>query len=242
MIIKKLIEELNSGEVIFPTTLNLALKIKKEIESDDSGVSEVAKAVQKEPVLSAKVLRLANSAAYNQSGKEITDLGVAISRVGIAAVKMLVMTLIVRQMTGNKMPDVVKAIAAETWQKATETAANSHVLAKMQGQPAPVAMTAGLMQYLPDFYMLSRLGVEADEKQINKEKMASVIEEHAHIVIEPLMKSLKVPSEISTAIKGDSDNPISEIIKKAKKHEECLKELKDSGKKEERDVLMSMLN
>lgn len=242
MTIKKLLDELNSGEVVFPTTLNLALKIKKDIENDDAGISDIAKSIQKEPVLTAKALRLANSAAYNNSGKEISDLNSAISKIGISAVKMLVMTLIVRQMMGNKFPDMIKSIAGDTWKMATESAANAHILAKLQSIQPAVAMTAGLMQYLPDFYILSRIGIDIDEKQTNKDKVISIIEESSVLILEPLLKSLKVPSEIASAIRGEENNPISEIIRKARMHEECLKEFKESGKKEERDLLIASLN
>lgn len=241
MIIKKLVDELNNGEVIFPTTINLALKIKKEVEDEEAGIQEVAKSVQKEPVLTAKTLRLANSTAYNQSGKEIVDISMAISKIGLDAVKMLVMTLIVRQMTGNKLPDFIKGLATETWKKAAESAANAYLLAKQERANPNVAMTATLIRYLPDFYMLSRLGMDIDEKQVNAEKLSKLIEEHSHIVAGPLMKSLKTPSEIVSAVLNQDDGVLSRIINSARNHEECTRIFKESGIKDERDLIYTSL-
>lgn len=241
MIIKKLVDELNNGEVIFPTTINLALKIKKEVEDDDAGVAEVAKSVQKEPVLTAKTLRLANSTAYNQSGKEIVDISMAISKIGLDAVKMLVMTLIVRQMTGSKLPEFIKTMAAETWKRAAESAANAYLLAKQEKSNPNVAMSATLIKYLPEFYMLSRLGIDIDEKQINAERLAKLIEEHSHIVAGPLMKSLKTPSEIVSAVLDENEGVLARIIKNARNHEECTRSFKEAGIKDERDLIYASL-
>ena len=49
------------GELSFPTSLDASRRVLKAVENPDIGLSALAKIVVAEPLLSAKVIRLANS-------------------------------------------------------------------------------------------------------------------------------------------------------------------------------------
>ena len=71
--LQRLSAELESGDIVFPTSIDVSLRNRQALENPDINVNEVCRLVGAEPVLSAKALRLANSVAYNRSGNEITE-------------------------------------------------------------------------------------------------------------------------------------------------------------------------
>jgi HD-like signal output (HDOD) protein len=67
----------------------------------DCHIEAAAKLVQVEPLLAARVVAMSNAAAFNRSGREITDVRSAVMRLGFRAVRSLAMALVTRQMAGQ---------------------------------------------------------------------------------------------------------------------------------------------
>ena len=57
------------GELSFPTSLDASRRVLKAVENSDLGMAALAKIVVAEPLLSAKVIRLANSVALNPTNQ-----------------------------------------------------------------------------------------------------------------------------------------------------------------------------
>ncbi len=60
--------ELASGEFVFPTSMQAAVKIRRALDEEDASTSTVARIINLEPLLSVKMLHMANSAFFNTSG------------------------------------------------------------------------------------------------------------------------------------------------------------------------------
>ena len=76
-----------SGEVVFPTYFDAVLRLRKVLQDASQSIGGIASAVALEPLISAKLLQLANSVAFNPAGREVLDLKSAIARLGINAVR-----------------------------------------------------------------------------------------------------------------------------------------------------------
>lgn len=76
-------KELASGEFVFPTSMQAAVKIRRALDEPNSSLASVARVIGLEPLLSVKLLRMANSVFFNPSGNEVTDVHRALMRVGI---------------------------------------------------------------------------------------------------------------------------------------------------------------
>ena len=59
--------DLSRRELKFPTFLDAALRVRLVVSRHDAGSNEVAQAVRGEPLLSARVVSMANSVAVNPS-------------------------------------------------------------------------------------------------------------------------------------------------------------------------------
>lgn len=74
-----------------PSPPHLYLSLMQALEEDeDSDAADIAKLVAADPAIAAKVLQLSNSAFFN-SGRSITDLRGAVTRLGLATLRDLVL-------------------------------------------------------------------------------------------------------------------------------------------------------
>jgi HD-like signal output (HDOD) protein len=60
-----------SGEVVFPTYFDAVLRLRKVLHDPAESIANIAHAVSVEPLISAKLLHLANSVAFNPEGREL---------------------------------------------------------------------------------------------------------------------------------------------------------------------------
>ena len=66
------------SELCFPTSLDASRRVFQALENPDIGLASLAKVVVAEPLLSARVIRLANSVAMNPGGQVVRDVRQAV--------------------------------------------------------------------------------------------------------------------------------------------------------------------
>ena len=86
------------GEVIFPTTADMALKIQRLLDDPDCSVDQLARLVQADPLLATRMVAVANSVIYNRSGQNVASVKNALTRLGFKIVRVLTAAVVVRQM------------------------------------------------------------------------------------------------------------------------------------------------
>lgn len=195
-----------AGEVVFPTHFDTVLRLRKVLQDPDKSIGDIANVVMLEPLISAKLLQLANSVAYNVSGKEIIDLKTAISRLGIQVVKNTAMTIVLAQLLRAKTMVEFTELTQNLWQHTIKTAAAARVLARAKtGLNPEEAMFAGLVHDLGAFYMLYRASQYDDLRARPDSLKYLMINWHESIGVS-LLNALGVPQEIVDAT-IDHDHP-----------------------------------
>lgn len=198
--IESLAKELSSKNLVFPTSLNITMRIRSALNGPDSSTDKVAHIVGAEPVLSAQLLRLANSAAMNSSGKPVVDLHTAITRIGYAMVRNLAISVGMRQLSQASPQGVMQPLVEKLWKHSIQVASISYILAKRRTRINPdEAMLAGLLHDIGEFYILTRVkdfpDLFADE---------AAIKEITHLwhaeVGRAILESWEIPEEIAAAI------------------------------------------
>ena len=156
-ILKTLAEELNSGELVFPTHLDATLKLKRALDDPDCHLDQATRLIMNEPLLAARTVALANSAAYNRSGNSITNVKMAVSRLGFRSLRSLVAALIVRQLNQQVRDPGLQAKARQLWEHSAHVAALAQVIARHITKVDPdTAMFAGIIHEIGGFYLISR--------------------------------------------------------------------------------------
>jgi HD-like signal output (HDOD) protein len=154
---KSIAAQAGRGELHFPTKVDATLKLQRALLDPDCHIDDATRLVQTEPLLAARTVAIANSAAYNRSGHEVTNVKAAVQRVGFRTLGALAAAVIVRQLAGNITDPVLRAKADQLWQHSAHVAALSQVIAKRVSSVDPeTAMFAGIVHEVGGFYMLSR--------------------------------------------------------------------------------------
>jgi putative nucleotidyltransferase with HDIG domain len=78
---------LKSGEQL-PTLPVLVIQVQKALANELSGLRDIGHIIERDPALTARVLRVANSAAFSR-GDPVTSIGAAVGRLGMGHVRSL---------------------------------------------------------------------------------------------------------------------------------------------------------
>lgn len=154
---KLLAADVAKGELSFPTSARVAMKLRQTLSDPDCPIETVAKLIQAEPLLSARVVAMANSAALNPSGREITDVRAAVMRMGFRTVQTLATALVTRQLAGAQLQGAEQELAGKLWEHTAHVAALCNVISRrFTHVDAETALFAGILHEVGGFYLLSR--------------------------------------------------------------------------------------
>jgi len=150
---------LNAGQIELPPFPDAYARILSALENPDLSMAQVAKVIAGSPDLCVRVLRMANSALLNRSGIEVTDLGVAVSRLGVAAVRNAAVSLATQEAFPIPKDSPRYQELASLHEAAVKTAAWAYALARRArlGTLSDNAMLTGLLHNVGSFYLLTRV-------------------------------------------------------------------------------------
>ena len=155
--LRVLAAEAASGELSFPTSAAVALRVRDALNDPDCELLAAARLIQAEPLLSARVVAVANSAAYNRSGRVVTEVRAAVTQLGFRTVRSLATALVVRQMAGKGESPAHRDLALRLWEHSANVASLAQVIARLITKQDPeTALFAGMVHEIGGFYLISR--------------------------------------------------------------------------------------
>jgi HD-like signal output (HDOD) protein len=197
-IFRSIAADVAKGEMSFPTSAQVAMQVRRALDDPDCHIEAAAKLVQAEPLLSARVVAIANSATYNRSGREITDVRSSVTRLGFQTVRTMATALVTRQLAGKPGADAHQKLAAQLWEHTAHVASLAHVIARRVTHQNPeTAMFAGIVHEVGGFYMLSRA---SEFPGLLEDDQSDWIEFGEVEIGRAVLKVLSVPEAISAAI------------------------------------------
>jgi HD-like signal output (HDOD) protein len=155
--IKSLAAELSRGKVDLPSFPEIAVRVRRILSDPKSTIDQVVRVVGSEPALAARLLRIANSASINRSGRAVTDLRSAINRVGYNMVRSASISFAMAQIRNSNKLAGLEHHLQDLWQCSTRVAAFAYVLARTCTKVnADEAMLTGMMHGIGKLYVLTR--------------------------------------------------------------------------------------
>ncbi len=156
-ILEDIAKDLSGSEIAFPTFLDITFRVRTALKDPNLNVDKLATLVGAEPLMSAKIIRMANSVALNSSGREIADVKSAIVRVGTEAVRTVSFAVAMEQLLRSKQMVAFEDLSQKLWEHTSHVAALCRVLArKLAKINGDEAMFSGLVHDLGVFYLMSR--------------------------------------------------------------------------------------
>ncbi len=144
---QELIQAIENDELVLPTLPEVALRVREAAEDPNISIPALSKVIGNDAALTARIIKVVNSPLLRTS-KEITDLQMAVGRLGINYTCNLATGLAMEQMF-QATSDVVDRKMREVWNKSTEIAGICHVLCKHYTRLLPDQATlAGLVHQI----------------------------------------------------------------------------------------------
>lgn len=143
-IYQKIHQAHKKGQLIIPSLPELAYKIREAINSNTQTAAQISRLIQLDPGLAARLLQIANSAAYAGSVPS-SDCQQAIMRLGMKVTRDLVTCMVTHNVFNTTNP-VIKPYLVQLWKHSAHVAAISYVLADITpGLNSDKALLAGLV-------------------------------------------------------------------------------------------------
>ncbi len=198
--LNQLAADLNSKDVQLPSFPDVVINIRKALEDPSCSAERLGDVVRTDAVLVARLLMKANSAFHNRAGIEITDLDLAISRLGFEEVRNAAITLAVEQLFHAEEHEDIKDVLKIVWDKSLSLASMSFVLAKQSGGVnADNAFLGGLLHEIGSLYILTRVqkypGLMGDP-----EKLGELLEQWTPTIGRSIVDSWGFPSAIADSL------------------------------------------
>ena len=211
-----LVEQALRGELIFSASVATSLKVQEAIDDGDCNIDTASKIILNEPLLAAKVVAVANSAAYMRSGNSVSNVRTAIARLGFNTLRALVASIVMKQIAGASKNPEIRSKINQLWEHSAQVAALAQVMARRVTKCDPdTAMFAGIVHEVGGFYLLSRAEefpclLEPDDLSlpINEEDALTFpntfIEKESQeaIIGRVVLKSLNMPPNILEAVEA----------------------------------------
>jgi HD-like signal output (HDOD) protein len=203
--VRTLAGELSRGNVDLPSFPEIAVRVRRVLSDPKSSVEQVVRVVGSEPALAARLLRIANSASLNRSGRAVTNLRTAISRIGYNMVRSAAISFSMAQIrTSNKLAGLEHHLN-ELWQRSTLVAAFSYVLARMCTKVNPdEAMLTGMMHGIGKLYVLTR-AIDHPELFISDKTLNDIIGEWHATIGKAILENWDFSEAMAQAVGDQAD-------------------------------------
>lgn len=196
--------EVSKGTVNLPCFPNVFIQIRKALADPKSRVGETVKIVGAEPRLAARLLQAANSAIFNPSGKPLTDLRAAITRLGHRLVQSAAMAFAVQQMRQEASLRSIAKPLSELWKESIAVASICQVVARRTKVNTDEAFLTGLLHGIGRLYIMVRAVGKSSKLCDDQSFMDLVAGWHAAIG-KAVLENWGFAQEMSDAIGAQGD-------------------------------------
>ncbi len=125
---ESIIDDLEYDRLPLPTLPEVAIRVRETADDENASITDVAKIIETDASLSARIVQVGNSALYRGVNPAETVRSAAM-RMGLNTVRSLATSLVMKQLFQATHP-VVDLYLRRAWKQSTDVAALSAVIAK----------------------------------------------------------------------------------------------------------------
>jgi HD-like signal output (HDOD) protein len=159
--LQKLASEVSAGSIDLPCFPEVVVRISTALADPKTTTDRVVTIVGAEPRLAARILQTANSAAFNTSGKPLTDLRSAVTRLGHQMVHGTAMSYAMHQMKNEVSLRSIVQPMTSLWNKSIAVASICRIVARRTKVNADEAFLTGLLHGIGNLYIMARAATQA---------------------------------------------------------------------------------
>lgn len=200
---------IDSDKLVLPTLPEIALRVREVADDSNASIKQLVDVISNDAALTARIIKVANSPLF-RAAREIEDLTMALSRLGMQYTCNLATGLAMEQMF-QATSDLIDKRLREVWSRSSEIAGICHVLCKHRTKLRPdQAALAGLVHQIG---VLPILSYAEDNPSILRDSFtldAVIAEAHPKLGVK-ILTTWEFPRELrhipEDYLKFDKDKP-----------------------------------
>lgn len=206
--VSDLANELSAGRVELPSFPDTVVRVQHVLRDEGVTTERVARVVSAEAGLAARMLAMANSALLHRGGEQVTDLKLAIARIGHDQIRAAAWTYATAQLRRASTYAAILPQLERLWQQSVQVAAFAFAMAKESRRVCPdESLLTGLLHNIGEVYIVARAA-----RQPNG---AAQLDEATTRAWNPsigraLIENWRLPDEIACAVGGQLDSERSQ--------------------------------
>lgn len=197
--LQKLITDMYE-DLELPGFPDVVMRLHRTLGDSNCSVRDVVRLVSAEPTLSARLLHLANSAAFNPGERAVSDLKSAITLLGFSLVRSTASTFAMRQLEQQEWLQPIRPQLNRIWKDSTGVAAIAYVGArKTEGMRPDEALASGLFHQMGSLYILTRAHKEGVSLGGDADWAATIADWHPTIA-RAILENWGMPATLAEAV------------------------------------------
>ncbi len=155
--LRQMLATLDAGIVDLPAFPRVVIQVQEVLRNPNYSLPMIVRPISTDLTLANRLLNMANSAAFNATGRVIIDLGVALTRLGAQKVYSVVLAHAIQDV---RAMDSLRPIARpldEIWSESVAVAHFCGAIVKRLKLSMPDAFAAGLLHRVGHLYILVQL-------------------------------------------------------------------------------------
>jgi HD-like signal output (HDOD) protein len=206
--LSSLADTLAAGTVDLPAFPQVVIKVQEAFKDPDYTPQKVARVISTERTLADRLLQMANSTAFNATGRVIIDLGVAINRLGAQKVYSVALGHAVAHIRHTESLRGIAPRLDELWSECVTVAHFSEAVAKRSSLPFPGAFAAGLLHGIGRFYIL----VQTASQGASQVPLSAALVDARHPVIaKAVLKNWQMDEAVCEAVGAQAETNIVRV-------------------------------
>jgi len=190
---------LQAGAVDLPAFPQVVIEVQEVLRNPNYSVQMIARPIAADPTLAARLLNMANSTAFNATGRVIIDLGVALTRLGAQKVYSVVLAHAIQDIRRVESLRSIARSLDDLWSDSVAVAHFCDAVAKRSKLAMPEAFVAGLLHRVGHLYILVQLARQ-DGSRAPVSLSKSLVDAWQPAIGEAVLRNWRVNDAVCNAV------------------------------------------
>src|ERR1700728_5322191 len=197
--LRRMLANIEAGTVELPAFPQVVIQVQEVLKNPTYSLQMIVRPISADPTLAARLLNMANSAAFNATGRVIIDLGVALTRLGAQKVYSVVLAHAIQDIRRVESLRSIARSLDELWSDSVAVAHFCDAVVKRLKLAMPDAFVAGLLHRVGHFYILVQLArQEPSRSPVSLSK--NLVDAWHPVIAKSVLKNWRVNDAVCDAV------------------------------------------
>jgi HD-like signal output (HDOD) protein len=200
----RMADSLAAGIIELPAFPQVVIKVQEAYKNPNYTPQMIVRLISAEPRLARRLLDMANSVAFNATGRVIIDLGLALTRLGAQKVYGVILAHAIQDIRRTESLRSIAGPMDELWSDSVTVAHFSQAVAKRVSLPTPDAFAAGLLHLMGRLYIL----VQCTEQRPAGHRLVlsdDLVDAWHPVIAKAVLKNWRMSAEVCEAVGAQAE-------------------------------------